>query len=108
MALHIKADGEFAVVSPKQGTEFTLEEIHEYVGGYFEVVVPPPRMLMLNHADRDATTVYEINHKTVMLVNEDGHRLSLPVNQIATVLVPQGWYQVLGDVLLCIRGEEIT
>jgi hypothetical protein len=58
---------------PDNGTDFTLAELHEAVGGYIETVPVagfPPSLLLL-------------------IVNEDGHRLGLLRNEYASKLAGQ-------------------
>lgn len=38
MATLIKADGTRTEIQPKNGTDFKLEELQEYVDGYIEIV----------------------------------------------------------------------
>lgn len=82
----IHPDGCTTDVFPKHGKEFTLQELHEYVGGYIELV-------------------RTISGK-VMFVNEDGKRLELPVNRKATELArvaPGDW--IVGNAIICEKGE---
>ncbi len=96
MAKWIKASGVVEEVKPANGKMFTLEELKKFVGGYIEVVLIKP-----NHL-RDE------NGKLVdMLCNEDGKRLQLPVNIVATKLagVEHRGDVIVGDALL-ISGHE--
>lgn len=63
----IHAGGTFEQVRPAKGAKFTLEELQGIVGGYIERA----------HTHGGAA----------MWVNEDGIRLGLPVNHLATVLM---------------------
>lgn len=81
---HIKADGERIEVSPKNGSDFSLEELQGYVGGYIEIV--------------------HLGRGEIMVVNEEGKLHNTPTNLNATAL-----YQfatgdckdfIAGDVLL--------
>ena len=56
-----KTDGQAILVKPKNGKEFTLEELQTAVGGYIESVVP-------------------INKRTKLYVNEEGLIHNLPCN----------------------------
>ena len=79
MATHLKANGEKAEVTPKNGTDFTLDELQSFVGGYIEIIWLTP--------------------DEIMVVNEEGRLLDLPENDIASNL-----YEVdviVGDVLVC-------
>ncbi len=64
MATLIRPDGTQEEVKPKRGRRYTLEELQGYVGGYIELVRLPDDRLMV--------------------INEDGKRLQLPVNHAAT------------------------
>jgi hypothetical protein len=61
-----------------------LETLQKIVEGYIEEVLVP-------------------NEKgTVMVVNEDGRRLNLPQNSVATAIMGQ---PIVGNVVLCSRKE---
>jgi hypothetical protein len=77
----IKADGTIIPVVPSKGSRFTLEEVQEMVGG-FVARIPLP-------------------NRAVMLVNEDGLPLELPVNESAGRLTG---IRVVGDVVVLPRG----
>jgi hypothetical protein len=82
--VRIHCHGALEYVRPDNGTDFTLDELHEAVGGYIETVPLPgvsPELLLL-------------------IVNEEGQRLQLPVNEAATHLMGQA---ILGPALLCPR-----
>lgn len=84
MAKLIKANGEVREVSPKNGTDFCLEELQGFVGGYIEVVYP------LTGTPKDS----------ILVVNEEGKLKGLPVNGIATAMM--GFQDtIVGDILLC-------
>jgi hypothetical protein len=81
----IKADGTSQEVEPGNGKEFTNEEIHEYVGGYYETIPAFDGRLML--------------------VNEMGKLECLPENEIATAMLhPDFRDNLVGDVLLIDRS----
>lgn len=90
MALLIPATGPAREVTPANGDQFTLEELHRIVGGYIEALRAPD--------DR------------IMFLNEDGKRLGLQKNDKATAL---GWAAgtlsasdvVVGDVIVCDERE---
>jgi len=84
MARIIKATGAIVEVSPKNGRDFQLDELNKIVGGYIEIV---------------PTTTGE-----VMVVNEDGHRLGLPLNKLASSFY-RSPYPIVGDVLICGREQ---
>lgn len=84
-ARHIKADGSTTLVEPNNGTDFSLEELKKYVGGYIEIV--------------------RLTSEFLMVCNEEGKILGLPQNIVATVLYNAspltGMDTIVGDVLLC-------
>ena len=84
MAQIIKTNGERVETSPKNGKDFKLEELQEIVNGWIEIVWLPNDM--------------------VLIVNEDGKPLDLPINQEATKIYQDafGFNDVIvGDALLC-------
>jgi hypothetical protein len=65
---------------PAHGAAFTLQELQGAVGGYIEAVRMPASFWL--------TDVWPCPPEQVWLVlNEDGKRLQLPVNPIATALL---------------------
>lgn len=79
-----KADGSIIDVKPNNGTDFSLEELQEIVGGYIEIVG-----LMDNE---------------IMVINEEGKLIDLPFNETATQMYQEvdGFYDyIAGDVLVC-------
>lgn len=72
-------------IKPKNGTEFKLEEVQRYVGGYIEIV--------------------RLNEKQIMVVNEDG-KFTKGCNQIASSIahlycaIDQCDY-IAGDAVIC-------
>ncbi|HSZ58581.1 MAG TPA: DUF3846 domain-containing protein [Tepidisphaeraceae bacterium] len=94
MATLWKTDGTSQVVTPKQGTEFTLAELKAFVGGYIEIV--------------------RLDEGSLMVVNESGLLENLPLNNMGTQLYRQMAFRntgrrcddpVVGDVLVCSRTE---
>ena len=84
MALILKTDFTQVELNPKNGTDFSLEELQKIVGGYIEIV--------------------NLNEEYIMVVNEEGKLLGLPANPSATIIARQGL--IVGDVLVC-RREEV-
>lgn len=78
------ADGRHEETLPKNGTDYTLEELQEIVGGYIEIV--PFGMNLL-------------------VVNEEGKLLGLPVNVGATSMM-SGRDTIVGNALYC-RKDRI-
>lgn len=81
----IKTDGSVTEIKPRNGTDFTLEEMQEVVGGYIEVV----RSMEMDR---------------IMVVNEEGKLKKLPFNPKATAFYPALSDIIVGDVLVCKRG----
>lgn len=79
----IKTSGEIIDVEPKNGKDFSLEELQEYVGGYIEVAYPPSK------------------HGAIMVLNEEGKLNNLPINHLASKAYFPGQDVIVGDVLLC-------
>lgn len=103
MAILIKANGEVSEVNPAEG-QFTLEEMHKYVGGYIEIRYP--HQLMQGRKKLNGVPC-EIGPKTHMVVNESGKPLRLPLNHIATALYQYGHIdEIVGDVLLAEYGRD--
>lgn len=82
MALVIKACGVIDKVTPKADGKFTLEELQGFVGGYIEFVPLPAN----------------VTKTAVMVCNEDGKIIGLPINVLASVIASQ---DIVGDVLFC-------
>ena len=78
MAKIIFTNGTEKKVMPKNGTDFSLEELQGFVKGYIEIVYLP-------------------NDK-FLVVNEEGKLMGLPINDYATEIANQ---LIVGDVLLC-------
>lgn len=77
----IKATGEVLAVLPENGTDFKLEELNRFVGGYIEVIYPP-------HQDGK-----------IMIINEEGKLKGLPYNAAATAIWTHD--NIVGNALLC-------
>lgn len=96
MAKLIKTNGDILEVSTKNGTDFKLEELQEFVGGYIEVV---------NLLDDTPLAIAD----AILVVNEEGKLNGLPVNSVATAVynVCMQPYEdiVVGDALLCSSDE---
>jgi hypothetical protein len=83
MATFFKTDGTAHTIHPANGSKFTLEELQKFVGGYIEKIP-------LSDFGSPA------------FCNEDGRLLKLPVNTVASKMY---FTQILGDVIVCERGE---
>lgn len=83
-----KTDGTITTVEPKNGTDYSLEELQEIVGGYIEVL--------------------PLNEDEIMVLNEEGKILGLDLNDNATELISEAgmWDDfIVGDVLVCKTDE---
>jgi len=78
MAYIIKANGEAPTFNPANGTDFTLEEMQEAVGGLIEIV-------------------YLDLHDRIMVVNEEGLLRDLPRNHVASILAKK---TIVGNVIV--------
>lgn len=88
----IKADGTTIEVEPKNGTDFSLEEMNEIVNGYIEIVW------------------FHDGSDNIMVLNEEGKIGGLPYNHQATIIAQQGKAisltdNIVGDVLLCHKDQ---
>lgn len=83
MAQHILTTGEVQEITPQNGTFFKLQELNEFVGGYIELVY--------------------LSDNRLMVVNEEGKLMGLPVNIKATREVVMSGINdiIVGDVLIC-------
>jgi hypothetical protein len=62
----IKPDGKKVEVSPKNGEDFSLEELQGYVEGYIQIV--------------------NLSKSEVLVINEEGKLKNLPLNKEATFI----------------------
>lgn len=90
MATIIRSSGIKEEVQPKNPKKgWTLEEMQKIVGGYVELL--------------------RLDDGREMYLNEDGKRLNLPRNEVADLLARKAGIAVddfvVGDVLVCNRGE---
>ena len=84
----LKADGTTVDVSPANGTDYKLDELQKFVGGYIEVVNCKEEGMIL-------------------VINEEGKFLDLPWNSLASRLADIHFCDyIVGDALLC-RDEEV-
>ena len=90
MSKLIKADGTVQDVLPQNGTDYKLDELKKFVGGYIEIV--------------------RLNDSEIMVVNEEGAFTKEP-NKLATIAALM--YHVInpnniifGDALVC-KSEEV-
>jgi hypothetical protein len=93
MATRWKVDGTSQVVFPKNGRDFSLEELKFYIGGgYIELV--------------------NLDSGSWMVVDENGKLKHLPVNRNATKVylgtaAKNGYASdvIVGDILVCSKSE---
>lgn len=85
MAQIIKSSGVVIEVTPKNGTDFSLEELQEIVGGYIGIL--------------------HLKDKRIIVYDEEGELKNSPLNQKATELLNRNSYcvegTIVGDVLVC-------
>ena len=86
MAQIIYTDGLTKAVTPKNGTDFQLDELKAIVGGYIEIV--------------------ETIDGRLLVLDEEGKLKDKPINMKATRLYKQGMFDfIVGDVLVCETDE---
>ena len=88
MAKIYKTNGEVLDIEPKNGKDFSLEELQTVVGGYIEIA--------------------EMQGGEYMVINEEGKLKGLPFNENATELYQKKVYQgdfIVGDVLVCKKSQ---
>lgn len=85
MAQLVTAEGTIIDVEPKNGSDFTLKELQEFVGGFIEI--------------------YYLKNTYIIVMNEEGRIYNMPENPKATEIMQKDFDQeilpVLGDVLFC-------
>ena len=80
----IYVDGREEFIEPKNGTDFTLEELQTIVDGQIEIV--------------------QIGDESIMVVNEEGRLLNLPHNYTASRITSAlGIVNIVGTALVCNR-----
>ena len=86
MAELIKTNGRKRNVTPKNETDFKLEELQKYVGGNIQIV--------------------GTNDNRLMIINEEGKIFNLNYNRRATKLYEFGGCDIiLGDVLVIDKNQ---
>ena len=89
MAIFFKTDSPKGVeVSPKNGTDFTLDELKDIVGGYIEIL--------------------PLGKKYLMVVNDEGKLQGLPINHAATSVLCNVYRTndyIVGNALICKTSE---
>lgn len=79
----IPVEGPIREAVPKNGKDFKYDELNKIVGGYIEIVYLP--------------------RNKIMVLNEEGKLLNLPINEAATLRFNQERDYIVGDVLVCDR-----
>lgn len=80
----IKVDGTVISVSPKNGTDFSLEELQGFVGGNVEII--------------------DIGNNQIMCIDEEGKYKEKYINDLATFYAMGhvfGGDVIVGDALIC-------
>ena len=86
MATLIKSNGEETNVTPKNKTDFQLDELQKFVGGLIEIV--------------------KTKEGRTMVINEEGKINDLPINQKASEQYQYNEFDfIAGDVLICNESE---
>lgn len=89
MAKIYKVNGEILDIEPKNGSDFSLEELQGVVRGYIEIL--------------------PLNNDEIMVMNEEGKCDNLGINLMATSLMLCAGYRhdfIVGDVLVC-KSDEV-
>jgi hypothetical protein len=92
MAEVIKVDGTRVAVTPKNGTDFTFQEVYPLIG-------------------TDIIEVAEATDGRIILLDEEGKLKGKPINKAATELYKYAmvdgrpWDVIVGDVLVCADSE---
>ena len=100
MAQVFYTNGDIKTIEPKNGTDFTLEELNEHIDGYIEAI-----------AIRDPEELLK-GEDLLMLIDEDGKLKNLPANLNAsrfahnTQSIQVNDY-IVGNAILCRRSELI-
>lgn len=84
MAIIYRSNGTIEEVNPKNGIDFSLEELMTFVSGHFQVVM--------------------LNWDSYMVLNTNGITLNLSYNELATEIFKKSYPNsgfVVGDVLVC-------
>jgi len=82
----IRANGDRMFVEPENKTNFTLEELQGFVGGYIEIV--------------------ETKDSRLLVINEEGKLNNLPTNGIATAYYKYGKKDaIVGDVIIINKDQ---
>lgn len=87
MAILVQTNGKLKEVHPKNGADFSLEELRNFVGGHIEVA--------------------KTKNGYPMVINEEGKLIGLPLNVIATILYGNDYDCIVGEALLITNKDEL-
>lgn len=88
MAQLIKTTGETSEVNPKNGSDFSLEELKSYVGGFIEII--------------------NLQDGRLAVFDEEGKLKGYEINDKATEICKKRLFRndyIVGDVLICKDSE---
>ena len=92
MAFWLKTDGTSEQVKPRNGKNFSLEELYNMTnGGPIEIV--------------RVGSLQTVPGEDIIVLNEEGKVRRLPINHKATAYYGNPYDFVVGDALLCADGE---
>ena len=103
MAKILKTDNTSVEVQPKNGRDFSLEELQKIVGGFIEIV--EARGIMLEISETGETNYSELPRNTIIVLNEEGKLMGMEFNLVASVAYGNPYDAIVGDVLLCRQSE---
>lgn len=91
MATLIKTDGTVSTVTPKNGTDYKLEELKRFVGGYIEIIY--------------------LTDDKIMVINEEG-KFQCEPNLTATIIARRNYSiagsdYIAGNALICLSKEVL-
>ena len=90
MAKLLKPNGDIIEVTPVNGSDFSVPELHALLN-----CTTIEYVRLDNRGDR------------FFIIDEDGKRANKPVNQLATLMYAPGHDVIVGNVLYCKRGEVL-
>ena len=89
MATLFDPDGSEREVRPANGSDFKLDELQAFVGGYIEIVHPQGRRW----------------RQKLLVINEEGKLQGLPLNARASEIYSAPFDVIVGPALLCHNRE---
>ena len=88
MAKLVKVNGDIITVTPRKGKVFSSDELHEFVGGYIEVISQP--------------------NGEFLICDEEGKLKNKPINRKASIIWAEHYGPtdvIVGDVVICGKDE---